>query len=261
MFKNAQDLTGCAIGATDGVVGEVEDLYFDDQQWTVRYLVVVTGAWLNARKVLIHPRSLGPADWSRRLLPAEITMQQVRGAPDIDTNKPVSRQHETLFLSHYRHPRYWQSAAVPTITANPSVQTLDPQLGWSQEQFARAVNAQDQGREGSEQHLRSSHAVLNYAVRAEDADIGHVQGLLFAEEDWAIRYLVVRTGHWWHGRQILLAVQWIRSVSWLDSCFTVDLSRETLRDAPLYDPHVPLSRAKEIELFKYFGRTGYWHPG
>ena len=51
MLRNSKDLEGCAIGATDGTIGAVKDLYFDDEAWVIRYLVVSTGAWLANRKL------------------------------------------------------------------------------------------------------------------------------------------------------------------------------------------------------------------
>ena len=39
MLRNVKDLRGYAIRATDGVIGSVEDFYFDDEDWGVRYLV------------------------------------------------------------------------------------------------------------------------------------------------------------------------------------------------------------------------------
>jgi hypothetical protein len=47
--------------------------------------------------------------------------------------------------------------------------------------------------------------------------MGHVQGLLVDEQTWAIRYLIVQTSAWWLGHQVLIAPQWIRDMSWLDS--------------------------------------------
>ena len=141
MLRNAQALMGCAIGATDGTVGEVQDVYFDDQSWTVRYLAVLTGSWLHRRHVLITPASLGTPDWEGRCLPASITTAQVQDSPDIDTSKPVSRQHETLLLSHYRQPTYWKLtqpwASGPCAAVNP----LESPVGWSEEHFSRVAAA------------------------------------------------------------------------------------------------------------------------
>jgi hypothetical protein len=53
MLRNVKDLRGCALRATDGAIGRVEDFYFDDEDWGIRYLVVNTGSWLSDRKVLM----------------------------------------------------------------------------------------------------------------------------------------------------------------------------------------------------------------
>ena len=65
MQKSVKDLKGYAIGATDGDIGKLDDFYFDDEAWTIRYLVADTGNWLLGRKVLISPIALGKADLSR----------------------------------------------------------------------------------------------------------------------------------------------------------------------------------------------------
>jgi hypothetical protein len=56
MQKSTKDLKRNTIVATDGEIGKVEDFYFDDRSWTMRYLVADTGNWLLGRKVLISPR-------------------------------------------------------------------------------------------------------------------------------------------------------------------------------------------------------------
>jgi hypothetical protein len=48
MLRKSTDLERFVIAATDGTVGHVEDFYFDDGAWVVRYLVVDTGTWLSS---------------------------------------------------------------------------------------------------------------------------------------------------------------------------------------------------------------------
>jgi hypothetical protein len=69
MLRNIKDLRGYAIRAIDGVIGKVDDFYFGDDTWAIRYLVVDTGRWLSGRKVLISPIALGHAGWMGRQLP------------------------------------------------------------------------------------------------------------------------------------------------------------------------------------------------
>jgi hypothetical protein len=100
--------------------------------------------------------------------------------------------------------------------------------------------------------------VVGYSIEALDGEIGQVHGLLVDDESWAIRYLVVRTSNWWLGHDVLVAPQWIKGVSWAEQAVAVDLTRETLKQAPWYDPAVSLSREMEIAVYKHYGLSGYW---
>lgn len=250
MLRRLDDLHEFAIHATDGVVGKVKDFYFDDQSWVVRYLVVETGHWLDHRLVLISPMSIGAPDWMGRMLPASITMEQVRNSPDIDTAKPVSRQHESEFLGYYGYPLYWGLFAnfgiaypntgttrMPEFVSTPAVvlpvpDQIEPdpiELGADAVDDASAMHNND------DPHLRSSNIVQRYHVRATDGEVGHVDGLLIDEPLWAIRHLVVNTSNWWLGHLAMIAPQAIREVNWVDEMIELDLDRQQVKDAPHYD--------------------------
>ena len=47
MLIHAKPMESYEINARDGMIGKVKDLYFDDQKWAVRYVVVDTGAGLD----------------------------------------------------------------------------------------------------------------------------------------------------------------------------------------------------------------------
>jgi hypothetical protein len=55
-LRRTKDLSGYTIGAIDTDIGSVQDFYFDDQHWTIRYIVVATGIIFSGRKVLISLR-------------------------------------------------------------------------------------------------------------------------------------------------------------------------------------------------------------
>ena len=63
MQRNVKNLLGYDIQATDGELGKVDEFYFDDAAWTVRYLVAATGDWFSNRKVLLSPAFLGSYAW------------------------------------------------------------------------------------------------------------------------------------------------------------------------------------------------------
>ncbi len=108
MLASVTDLQGFTLRAMDGEIGKVDRFYFDDETWAIRYLVVNTGSWLAGRLVLISPFAVGQTDWESKQLEVALTKKQVEGSPDIDTHKPVSRQHEAEYLGYYGYPFYWE---------------------------------------------------------------------------------------------------------------------------------------------------------
>ena len=200
MLRNLKDLRGYAIRATDGVIGEVDDFYFDDDDWGIRYLVVDTGGWLSGRKVLISPIALGSPDWMIQELPVSLTKRQVEHGPGIDTKKPVSRQQEAQYLGYYGYPYYWGGAGLWGMGAYPG--SL-PAEGRIEEDVKLHATRATPVREDC--HLRSGKAVIGYHVKATDGDIGHLDDLLVDDDTWAIRYLIADTSNWWGGHHVLVA--------------------------------------------------------
>jgi sporulation protein YlmC with PRC-barrel domain len=265
MLRSVQELEGYAIRATDGTIGHVKDIYFDDHNWAVRYFVVETGSWLSSRKVLISPIAIGKPDWTARVLPVSITKEQVKNSPDIDTDKPVSRQHEMQYLGYYGYPYYWGGAGLWGSGAYPGAMLTGVGYNGSganylleQAEDARAEAAEERRQDNSDPYLRSCNALLRYHIEATDGSMGHVKGLLVDEETWAIRYLIVETSNWWGGHQVLIAPQWIQELNWPDATIAVNLTRRAVKEAPAYDSSLPMSREHEMNLYRHHTRTGYW---
>jgi hypothetical protein len=236
MLHSVKKLDGCRILANDGAIGTVKEIYFDDEQWVVRYLVLDTGSWLNGRKVLISPYAVKFIDWDTRAVAVNLTRYQVQRSPGIDTDKPVSRQQEAEYHRYYGYPRYWPYAAYWAWGAIPVVVPPNPQVRADAEAQRRA----DADQANADVHLRSSKAVHGYHIQASDDLIGHVADFLFDEETWAIRYLIVDTHNWLPGKHVLVAPQWIRAVSWAERTLSVDLTREQIEHSREYDPqHLP----------------------
>ena len=253
MLRNVRHLRGYAIRATDGAIGEVDDLYFDDDRWAIRYLVVDTGSWLPGRKVLISPHAIGRPDWMAQQLPVSLTKTQVEGSPDVDTRKPVSRQYEAEYLRYYGYPHYWGGAGLWGMGAYPGSLTTEGSF----EEAMKATRVPPMHTPG-DSHLRSCRALTGYHICASDGDIGHVKDLLVEDRTWAIRYLIVDTSNWWRGHDVLIAPQWIETVSWPDEKVSVDLTRQAVQDAPAYDAAAHLDREQEQAMHEHYGRPGYW---
>jgi uncharacterized protein YrrD len=264
MLRSVHELEGYAIRATDGDVGSIKDFYFDDKAWVIRYLVVDTSTWLPNRKVLISPISISLPKWPEMVLPMSITKEQIKSSPRIDTDKPVSRQDEVSYLSYYGYPYYWGGAGLWGARTAPYMVMSGMGYGGPEAEYHR-LNEQDTliaNKSASDQrddpHLRSFNEVIGYHIAATDGDIGQVKGMLIDENTWAIRYLIVETGHWWSGHEVLIVPQWIRNVSWGEQVVSVNVSQHTVKASPEYSHAVNVDREHEVGIYAHYGRTGYW---
>lgn len=257
------DIEGFVIHAVDGDIGAVKEFYFDDKQWVIRYLVVETGHWLASKKVLLSPIAIEKVNREDKTFTVSISKEQVKHSPDIDTQQPVSRQHEAEHLGYYGYPTYWGNTGL--WGGYPSPYMIAPGYASVAPQPADGVDMPDMFADvdvikhrDDDHHLRSSLAVTGYQLEAKDGDLGHLQGMLIDADTWAIRYLIINTSNWWVGHLVLIAPQWIKEVSWPTSKIYVDMTQQQIKEAPVFDPSIPLNREHEKEIYLHYGRNGYW---
>lgn len=264
MLRKANDLQGFTLVGQDDEIGTLHDFYFDDQDWTVRYIVVNTGVWLFGRKVLIAPEAIMDLDWTSRQIYTELTQEQVEQSPDIDLEKPVSRQQERSLLDYYSWGYYWAvppaGAGVPA-TGSTGVTPVAPVVAApaatrpSSSMEEEVERAKERARDP---HLRSTREVDGYSVSAGDGDIGHVADFFIDEADWRIRYLLIDTTRWLPGKKVLIAPEWISAISWPDNALHVNVTREKVESSPEYNPERALDRNAERHLYAHFGYPAYW---
>jgi hypothetical protein len=252
MLRSLDSLLRYEINATDTNLGKVDDFFFDDCEWRVRYLVVDTGRWLPGRRVLLSPVAVGQADWAARQVHVNLTKEQIENSPGIDTHAPVSRQKEKELTAYYGWPVYWGPHG---IEAPPPLvgQQAEGTATASQPSGGSTAVAQD------DPSLRSMKEVTGYHIEATDGEIGHVEDFIADDEDWTIRYAVVDTRNWLPGKKVLVAPWMIRAVRWRESRVHLELTREQVQGAPEYDPSAPVNREYETQLYDYYGRPVYWH--
>jgi len=254
MLRTIKSLSGSSIWAADGRIGSVDEFLFDDERWAVRYLVVDTGKWLPGRRVLISPFSIHSIDWSTGTVALSTTRTVVKSSPDIDTDKPVSRQKEAEYLRHYGFPYYWGGVGLWGPVPYPAGLAA-ARAAWAQ---ARMRDADYQSVDEGDAHLRSSKEVIGYHLQASDGELGHVEDFLVEDETWVIRYIVVDTSNWWFGNKVLIPPPWIRVISWHDRKVYVDVTRGVVKHAPRHDAVDRVTRRWERDYFVHFGRQPYW---
>lgn len=252
MMRSVDQLSGSSLQARDGEIGSVREAYFDDESWTIRYLVVDTGQWLSGREVLISPRSVVQPVGGGKIVEVSLTREQVKNSPHIDTHKPVSRQHEQQQLEYYGFLPYWGGPGMMAMGTSPLF-PIAPRSEIEREPIGR----EDEVPSGDE-HLRSTAKVAGYDIQATDDSIGHVEDFLFDDESWAIRYLVVDTRNWWPGgKKVLLAVRSIERIDWSGSKVYVKLTRDAVKNSPDYKAG-DSERDYEARLYDASRNDGHW---
>lgn len=253
MMRSVSHLQGSTLEASDGTIGSVSEAYFDDEAWTIRYLVVDTGEWLTGRDVLISPQSVVQPVGGAKTIEVSLTREQVKKSPDVDTHQPVSRQHEREHLDYYGYPMYWGGGlGLTAMGAQPTLPMMAPA------EFDRDRVEHETEVAPEDEHLRSTAKVTGYDIQASDGSIGHVEDFIFDDESWAIRYLVVDTRNWWPGgKKVMLAVRSIERIDWAEANVVVKLTRDAVKNSPDYDPSDGES-TYDARLYDAGRNDGHW---
>jgi sporulation protein YlmC with PRC-barrel domain len=220
MVKSLRGLHGIAIEATDGNIGSLHDIYFDDRSGQIRYFVVDTAKWLPGRRVLIAREAIRHPWHDGTGLPVNLTRQQVKSSPDIATERPVSREAEMLLHMHYGWAPYWAGASLsPTA----------PELAALVEEAREAESASARNRES---HVQSGREMIGFQVCGTDSKAGTLDDLLIDLEEGKVRFLVVKTGEWFSHKEVLLSPAVVAGVNWAESKITTTLSRHAIGSCP-----------------------------
>lgn len=231
-LRKLEQLRGYRLRARDGEIGTLEEIYFDDRRWRVRYFVVHTGGWLHGRRVLIVPAVVEGVDETEQWVQVDLTRQQIEDSPPVDTALPVSRHYEREYYRHYGWKPYWISDLLfgPDPSAPP-----------------------DAASPPEHPHLRDSAEVQGYQLHARDGEIGRIEDFILEDPGWAVRYLQIDIRGWLPGRRVLVSPPWIWRVDWSKREVAVDLTREVIRNAPPCPVAEVIGRDYELALYKHYG--------
>src|SRR5262245_31824128 len=225
MLHLAHKIAGATVHGTDGDIGTVEDFYFEEDRWTVRYLLVDTGKWFSGKRVLISPMSVQNG-WGRAGVKVGLTKDQAWNSPEFQEGE-LSRTGETSVLAYYGYPDYWGAASIWGNYDSPTAFVA----GAVSEKTA-ASDPPASGVDPEARHLRSIKKSTGYHLQARNGEIGHVDDFLIGEESWRIRYLLVDTSNWIGGRAVIVSPETVEKIDKDRGKLHVAADREAIRSAP-----------------------------
>jgi len=213
MLRKVKELKDFTLGAIDGAIGKVKDFYFDDECWTVRYLIADTGDWIAGHEVLISPTALRLVDEKNKIILVNLTREQIEHSPSPKQDKSIDLQFKDAYKGFFGWPMYWLG---PTdkdgYPLNNKVMAL--------------------GDKAWDHHMRSARNVMGHHVQAVDGELGRIEDFVIDDETWMIRHLIVSTQNWLPGKEVLVSPQSIERVSWLASKVYISLTRDAIQHSP-----------------------------
>lgn len=97
-----------------------------------------------------------------------------------------------------------------------------------------------------------------YKLDSLDGEFGKVKEFYFDDRHWTIRYLVVDTGNWLVGRQVLITPYALGYVNNHEQHITIDLTKKQIEDSPSLNSDKPVSHQFEQAYYGYYGLPMYW---
>jgi hypothetical protein len=268
------------VHATDEYVGIITDCYLDGAEWVVRYLVVDISDVILDRLVLVAPYGIERLDWHGSICRIGASRGEVESSPELEVDQPVSRQYEVALHRHYEWPEYWgQAAFIDTAQEKKMPQATMPgeddevahfEAGVDEEYEGDAIGppeAHEMEADDEEVHemdfgeerlegeysteLRSCREMIGYAVMASDGAVGNIKELLFEDEGYLVRFLVVDTGYHHDGKVVLVPEEWVRTIAWEEKAVHVEMSRRAVLGAPGFKLGMQVTREVEKKLYDY----------
>jgi hypothetical protein len=103
--------------------------------------------------------------------------------------------------------------------------------------------------------------IVGRRIAARDGEVGKLDDFLFEDECWIVRWMVVDTGGWLTGRQVLLPPSCLDARVEGEGAFRVALSREEVERSPDLADDAPVTRHDELRIYDHYGWEPYWHLG
>lgn len=254
MLRALLEMQGYQLRAIDKDFGTVDDFYFDDRLWALRYVVADTGTWLPGRKVLISPEALEHPSWEEKVFPARLTSTEIEDSPGIETDLPFSLQKEKDLRTFFKWREYWNDE----IFLQPVGYALAGAHGTASLDLPPGIGVQSSARLTGNPHLRSAQEVKGYSIRAKDGEIGQVSDFIVAEDTWTIRYLVIDTENWLPGKNVIISPAWVNAIDWSHQIVEVGMTQEMIEHSPEFIPDQPINKEYETRLYDYYGKPHDW---
>ncbi len=245
MLRSLNEVLGYNI-TIDGFedVGKVDDFLFDDDNWNVQFMIAKTGGWLNSEKRLITNEHFRQPQWDMRSFPVDMSEKEIETSPEVDESIDMPNRQRIVLPANYQWDFNWigelhRPEPMPLrADSNASVRVTQTQVTYQ-----------------TSPALLSVREALNFEVIDRNAkSIGRMDDFIVDDQEWMIRYMVLDTGNILTGKKVLVSPIWLNEIDFDQKKVYLDLAKETIEEAPEFDPGQPINRKYEEVLYDFYGR-------
>jgi hypothetical protein len=220
-------------------LGKLQDFFFDEERWVIRYVEADQGKIFPNKKVLIPRALLDAPDWENKKFNVSLTRDDFDKCPSTEENKPVSQAYETRLLSHLQMQNYWAVAPpAPTGMTFPMRPIAPPETQIKEEDI--------------DTKLRSFNEILGYTVNTTDGNHHRLSDIIVDDEDWQILYMVISDENNEH--EVMFPINYVSEISYKAQSLNLNILSKDLKKAPEYNPASPVNTEYEKKVYDYYGR-------
>jgi hypothetical protein len=218
MFTGLTTLMKVPLVTTDGEEHQVCSFLFDDRSWTIGFLVANAGSWLSRRQVVVSTCTTDGPDWTKEVIAANLTHQELVRCADIGSVKSVSQQQQLALRKYFGwpdfDPRWYVPAALVPVQREFSAQAND------------------------DPHLRNTMDLLRYEVWSTDRRVGILSDFIMEPDSWHIKYLSVKVGDWVYHEERFAPTLSVQNISWGIHRVTLNSRSPISREVGVYRQEV-----------------------
>lgn len=241
MLKSMSELKSYQVYTEDGKIGPVAHLLIDLHKWAIRYFIVQSKT-LRRGMAVVSPYAISRFNPREKIVELNVTAHELDKAPHFnDQDFPFpSRKQEESFHNHFGWQPYWIGENLWGRESKP--------IG-SQAQISIAEENYQWEAASSMSHLASSSSFLGFNFYVHEGVFGTLQGFLFDEQTWSIKYLIIDS---LDGTSVIVPPHWVSHIDSNRRDIFAELSETQIRGCPSYEGVRAMGKAvQEGHYFAY----------
>lgn len=217
MMKPAAEILNTPVHCTDKPLGKIYDLFFDDQDWTVRYVLVRLDdddGYAVLSTVAFSAQRPEKEPWH-----VDFPIEKIRNSPAFRETTELPRKEEMAVIARFHWPSYWADA---------------PRLkGTTRKRMPASTSISAEAEKISPPQLRTLRDLQRHNIKAQnDSPAGTISDVIVETTDWSICYLCIRIKE--KDSPVLMPPDWIERIDWKTKQMNIDLTVEAVQTSPTW---------------------------